>query len=771
MSTPRDAIWRRLPCAPRRRWSGRPLALAVGVLCAIGAIAVPAARQAAPPVSTVQQPAGHQAMVERLAQLAEEARDAHLFSGEGQARRARAELAALPAATPDNLRWVMLMRVAEEELRLGNEEDAIARYQEARDLLVRTRLPVDPDWLPANLYRLGIAFLRWGETQNCAINPSAASCILPLRGDAIHQLPDGSRQAISAFSEVLARTDPDSMIHLRARWLLNVAYMTIGGYPEHVPARYLIPPSAFEPEAQLPRFENIAPALGLDLFDMAGSVIADDFDNDGYLDLVVSTWGPEGQLRFFRNNQDGTFVDRTGQAGLTGLYGGLNLMQADYDNDGHLDILVLRGAWLGAQGRHPNSLLRNNGNGTFTDVTFEAGLGGVHYPTQTAAWADFDGNGYLDLYIGNESSDALRAPGQLFRNNGDGTFTDVAAAAGVENFRFAKGVVWGDFDDDGRPDLYVSNLGAPNRLFRNNGDGTFTDVAGPLGVAGPEASFAAWFWDVDNDGVLDLFVSAYDADIADLAARALGLPSTAETARLYRGLGAGRFEDVSERYGIARPSAPMGVNVGDLDGDGYLDFYLGTGYPDYQNLMPNVMFLNRQGAGFADVSTAGGFAHLQKGHGIAFADFDNDGDLDVYEQMGGAFPGDRARNVLYENPGFGNRWLAVKLTGVRSNRSAIGARIRAEFVDTGTRRAIYRHVGSGGSFGANPLRQTLGLGQATIVDVLEIHWPATGLTQTFRDVPINRTIEVIEAESSYRPIALKVLQLKGHGGTGDVHVH
>ena len=197
-------------------------------------------------------------------------------------------------------------------------------------------------------------------------------------------------------------------------------------------------------------------------------------------------------MRFFVNAGDGSFVDRTREAGLTGLVGGINLLQADYDNDGHLDLLVLRGGWLGDSDRHPNSLLRNNGDGTFTDVTFLAGLGEVHYPTQTASWADYDNDGDLDLYIGNEATrrgiflpqplgevedDRLASPCQLFRNNGDGSFSDVARQAGVTNDRWTKAVIWGDYDGDRYPDLYVSNFWEFNRLYHNNRDGTFTDVA------------------------------------------------------------------------------------------------------------------------------------------------------------------------------------------------------------------------------------------------------------------------------------------------------
>src|SRR6185295_15241272 len=172
-----------------------------------------------------------------------------------------------------------------------------------------------------------------------------------------------------------------------------------------------------------------------------------------------------------------------------------------------------------------------------------------------------------------------------------------------------------------------------------------------------------------------------------------------ELACLYRGDGKGHFTNVAKEQGITRLTMPMGSNYGDLDNDGYLDIYLGTGTPKYEALMPNVMYHNRRGKGFAEVSAAGGFGHLQKGHGVDFADFDNDGDQDVFEQMGGAVPGDKAADVFYLNPGFGNHWLKLKLVGVRSNRSAIGARIHLEVDEDGTRRSIWKHVSSGGSFG------------------------------------------------------------------------
>jgi hypothetical protein len=227
----------------------------------------------------------------------------------------------------------------------------------------------------------------------------------------------------------------------------------------------------------------------------------------------------------------------------------------------------------------------------------------------------------------------------------------------------------------------------PNVLYRNDGpkdpkqgprsDWKFSDVSVLAGVTEPIRSFPTWFWDFDNDGWLDIFVAGYFINnVGDVAADYLGLPHTAERARLYRNNRDGTFTDVTRAVGLFKVLHAMGSNFGDLDNDGWLDFYLGTGDPDLGTLIPNRMFRNAEGKLFQDVTTSGGFGHLQKGHGVSFADFDNDGDQDVHEDMGGAFAGDLARNVLYENPGNQNHWIKLKLEGTKSNRAAIGARIK-----------------------------------------------------------------------------------------------
>lgn len=672
-------------------------------------------------------------------------------------------------------RWEISIELGLAQLKLGKVRSAIDYLSKANSMLAAAK--IDASRANFTKFKLGVAYMRWGETQNCCKLNNADSCIVPIQGGGIHTDLEGSTSAIRFFKEILATSSTSKFatqqsgtatnstteldLHRASRWLLNIAYMTIGGYPNQVPEAYLIPERVFKSTVDFPRFKNIAPGMKLSTYSLCGGAITDDFDNDGLLDVVASTWSSNGQLRIFHNNGDGNFAGRTGKSGLLGLYGGLNLLSADYNNDGNLDILVLRGAWLGARGQYPNSLLKNNGDGTFTDVTFKAGLATPLYPTQTAGWADYDNDGYLDLFIGNEFSNELKAPSQLFRNNKDGTFTDVTLQAGVQNLRFAKGVSWGDYNGDRFSDLYISNYRGLNRLYRNNGDGTFTDVAKDLGVQEPSESFPTWFWDFDNDGVLDLFVSSYAGRIADLVAYHLGEPTPIETARLYRGDGQGGLKDVAKDFGLTAPMLPMGANFGDINNDGYLDFYLGTGDPDFENLMPNLMYLNQNGKGFVDITMAGGFAHLQKGHAVAFADLDNDGDVDVFEQMGGAFYGDEYRDLLFENPGFGNHWVSIKLVGQTTNRAAIGARIHLRITENGASRSIYRFINSGGSFGCNPLRQTIGIGSAKSIDTLEIYWPVTDRTQVFENVSPDRFIQIVEDRDTLEAVNLKTFKLGG----------
>ena len=604
------------------------------------------------------------------------------------------------------------------------------------------------------------AHLRAGETANCVLHHAPESCILPLRPEGRHVLPDSARRAGDLSRAILAH-NPGSV---SARWILNLTRMLHGVYPEAVPPGLRLPDDAFTPEADFPWWPDRAGAMGLTAFDLAGGAVMDDFDGDGLLDLVSSTADPCDGIKAFRSAGDGTFEDVADDWGLANQLGGLNLVHADYDGDGRLDLLVLRGGWLGKRGRMRNSLLRNElaeTAGRFVDITRAAGLGTDAYPTQTAAFADYDGDGDLDLYIGNEAWRNRPYASQLFRNEGDGTFLDVAREAGVANRRFAKGVAWGDYDDDGDPDLYVSNIG-PNRLYRNDGSGGFTDVAESLGVVEPKGrSFATWFFDVDNDGRLDLFVADYNALPEDSMASYFGVEGRSGHPLVYRNTGDG-FEEVSRELGLGRPLLPMGGNYGDIDGDGWLDVYLGTGNPDFEALLPNVMLRNVGGTRFDDVSFAMGVAHLQKGHGVSFGDIDNDGDQDLFHQLGGFFPGDKYGNALFENPGSSHGFITLRLEGRTANRFGVGARIEVRVGAKPNARSIHVLAGSGGSFGGSSLQQEIGLGDADAIDELIVRWPG-GSEQRFSNVDANRTYRVVQGERDLVPIEVKRLTL---GGTG-----
>ena len=671
------------------------------------------------------------------------------------------EQAENPMFDTDTWRVNILSQLAFHRLRLGDVDESIRLLNEALELS-------DPGGFDrvGIMEDLAVAYMKQGELRNCVSPEGRLVCTLPLDPAYAHEDRSSATMALAMLVSLLS-LDPENV---RYRWLLNIAHMALGMYPSGVTREYLISPEVFAPDYELGRFEEVAADVGVFGVDLAGGSIVEDFDNDGLLDIMTSTWDPAGSLKYYRNEGNGRFSERATAAGLSGQLGGLNLVQADYDNDGWVDALVMRGGWLLSRGQMRMSLLHNNGDGTFSDVTREAGLALPAYPSQSAAWADYDNDGDLDLFSCSESMPespevgaAIVFPSRLFRSDGDGAFTDVADAAGVANLRYCKGSTWGDYDNDGDPDLYVSNYADENRLYRNNGDGTLTDVAPELGLTEPLESFPTWFWDYDNDGWLDLFVAGYARDIELVAKDYLGIPNDGARPRLYRNDGAGGFDDVTEEVGLYRVSQAMGANFGDMDNDGFLDFYLGTGFPAFDALAPNVAYRNIGGESFSDVTFSAGLGHIQKGHGIGFGDLDRDGDQDIFMQVGGFYPSDGFLNALYVNPGSGNRWLSARLVGVESNRSAIGARIRVTITEGGVKRNIHAVVGSGGSFGASSLEQEIGLGAADAVELLEVYWPTSGVRQAFEDVSLDTALEIREDADDYVIRELPRIEL-GVGG-------
>ncbi len=615
---------------------------------------------------------------------------------------------------------------------------------------------------------LALGYLRLAEQKNCIFNHNDQSCVFPISGDGVHIHKDPAREAIRRYLNLIAK-DPTDFL---ARWLLNIALQAYGSIPPEVPDSLVLKNLQFANAYDIGRFDDVAVDLGIDNLLDAGGVAVDDFDNNGYIDIINGSSRLKGQIRYFQNNGDGTFTDATERAGLIGAYEGLGMMQFDYNNDGWMDFFITRGGWKAKAGFLPPSLYRNNGDGTFTDVTVEAGL--LHFlPSQTAEVADIDLDGDLDLFIGHEYYTHSR----MYLNNGDGTFRDVTRQVGLYFKGFVKGCNFGDYNNDGYPDLYISDFGNNNRLYRNNGLGknglvTFTNVAKAAGVERPEWSFPCWFFDYNNDGWQDIYVSAYKPGYVINSCREfLGLPMDSNMFPcLYRNNGDGTFTNVTRATQIAYESFTMGCNYGDLDNDGWLDFYLSIGAPDYRAIFPNRMYRNAEGRYFQDCTVSGNFGQLQKGHAVSFSDFDYDGDQDVYTDYGGFFYGDVFQNSLYQNPGHGNNWIHVRFVGVENNRFGVGCKVKLTFTDQGQRRHTYFVIGKGASFGSNPIRLQAGVGKAAVIEELEVVWPKGQKRQVFKNVVVNRMYTCTEGRPELEPYPMAPIQFKVRPA-GSPHMH
>jgi len=694
-------------------------------------------------VSTIKQSAGTLRMVAILDSIGKHAdpMDFYLMN------TARAGVIAKKLQTVKDPfeRLNLYLQYSNETLNSGNYNEAIAVLKQVltgmglHDENIKKEYKIVYDLL-------AIAYMRKGEQENCAANHNPESCILPIKGEGIHKLRSGSEMAIGIYTNILLNFPDD----LQSRYLLNLAYMTLGNYPDSVPQQWLIESSVFKNSAGSMLMKDIAAKKNVDMNGLSGGCVLEDMDNDGLLDIIASSYGLNDQIRYMHQEKDGTFKTVTPSSGLVGLTGGLNLIHADYNNDGFADFLILRGGWLGKNAKFPFSLVRNNGNNTFDDVTIESGLFSP-LPTQTASWGDFNNDGWIDLFVPHENY-----PCQLFINE-KGKFREVSKKYGLNITCFAKGCSWGDINNDGYPDLYLSVLDGPNKLWLNipgvkPGERAFRDISKSAGVEEPIQSFPTWFFDFDNDGWLDLYVSGYDSKrfriVGEDAARdMLSLPPIAELPRLYHNNGNNTFTDVSAAYGVNRVDYTMGCNFGDIDNDGWLDYYLGTGAPNFTSIVPNRLYHNIGGKKFEDITYSTNTGHIQKGHGVAFADIDNDGDQDIYAVIGGAFEGDHFRNVLFENSSPNkNHWIKIKLTGTTSNRMAIGARvkIRVKMAD-GSLLDYYHTVTTGGSFGSKPLTIEAGLGNAVSVESITVKWPNPNQTvETITGIPMDALVRIKE---------------------------
>lgn len=525
----------------------------------------------------------------------------------------------------------------------------------------------------SNIYfQKGLCNLRSAELDNCINNSNPNACILN-NEYSIHTEQEFTKKAINEFEKSL-KHNPKELV---SRWLLNINYANVGCYPKCVDKEYLIDFDKFSSkEIYLNKFENIATQCNVDAMGYYGGVAVEDFNNDGILDIFVTSASIKDNVKLYLNKGNYNFENATDRANLTDITGGVNLIHGDYNNDGYEDIYIIRGGWMNKEGtKHPNSLLQNNGDGTFTDVTEKLGLL-TFWSSHTASWADINSDGYIDLFVGNE-----RANSQLFININGEKFIEASQNANITLNEYVKGATWLDYNNDGQMDLYVSTYVGYNHLYKNLGPDKnnipkFLEVTNEAGVKEPFYSFPVVAFDFNNDGLTDILCADFKLSIVDYIKDYIYKKKDNIYPRLYLNNGDGTFTDKWKDYTFKRQTLSMGINVGDINNDGFLDIYLGTSYPDFAALVPNLMYLNMSGVALADITNQTGLGMLQKGHGIAFADLGNRGVQDIYANFGGWYSADVFQNALFKNTNEINNFVVLKLIGTSSNKSAIGAKVK-----------------------------------------------------------------------------------------------
>ena len=666
-------------------------------------------QQALSPLALAQQLAPER--IEPRLQLAQ------TLSKLGRRAAARALFDSIVTAFPGNA--VACMAYAD-LLMTQDQPDAVGALAQYEAILA-----VDPKHYRARSGKAA-SLLRLGDFADAASHLDSLLAERPddvylsfLLGAAYHHLRQYP-EAVAAYQRAIDVLPPASPQRTVRQWNLRLAYIeAYGTYPGDLePAHQIgLAPLA---EASPVRFTDVAAAVGVGKLDRGRGVAWLDYDRDGDPDLFAA--GIQTPHALYRNDGDGRFADVSTAADLADPRGGWAAIAADYDGDGHPDLFTTREAW---EGPAPNSLYRNQGDGTFRDVAPQSGVAGAD-DSFIAVWTDYDNDGLPDLYVASGITGSGR-PNRLYHNQGDGTFADRGAPAGVAYRGKTLGVTCGDYDSDGDSDLYAMDVAAPNLLYRNDGQ-YFSDITAAAGVAKPgEGSYVGFFMDGDGDGDLDLFVSAMNFYEDIVQSQVTGLALRPTRAYLYRNDGA-TFRDVAPQQGLARSFGSMGAGYGDIDYDGLIDIYLTNGGPIMARFEPNTLFHNR-GDRFADVTAAAGVGNPGKGHGAGFADYDLDGDLDLYTAVGGHYLGDLWANSLYRNEGHHNHFLGVDL-GPR----AIGAQLRLRAQDL----LGVVEINSGPGFGSsNSLSPALGLGPRTRVDTLEIRWPS-GAQQVYADLEIDR---------------------------------